>query len=227
MVRSVGEKPVSPGTILEHVLEVRADRACLPAEHRPQRPGEPALGSLACGRAGPRYQRGQIDVAPGSFEWVGSESAIAIRGAARNVGIGDGKLCKDQDLELFHGISLGIRLVIVAGEMKKSMHREMRQMMRKGLMLGARFAVRRLVSDHDIAEQAGDSSRGARSRAGNDKTLVAASLQRQSRLSVRIAASSVSTMASSPSHSGTFAPASAIARRNSAFALRCSFQSAT
>ena len=90
--------------------------------------------------------------------------------------------------------------VIVAGEMQKSMHREMRQMMRKGLVLGARFAFRRLVGDHDIAEQARDSGAARGPCAGNDRTLVAASLQRQSRLSVRIAASSVSTMASSPSH---------------------------
>src|SRR3954470_11942591 len=61
--------------------------------------------------------------------------------------------------------------------------------------------------------------------AGNDSTLVAASLERQSRLSSRIAASSVSTTASSPPVAGTIAAASVIARRNSVFTLRCSFQS--
>src|SRR3954449_565916 len=61
--------------------------------------------------------------------------------------------------------------------------------------------------------------------AGNDSTLVATSLERQSRLSNRIAASSVSTTASSPPVAGTIAAASVIARRNSVFTLRCSFQS--
>ena len=154
MVRSVGEKPVSPA--LSSSTSFRSARIVLAFQPNTVRSARVSQLSAASPAAGPDRgtSAGRLYVVPGSFEWVGSESAIAIRGAARNVGIGDGKLREDQDLELFHGIGLVIRLVIVAGKMKKSMHREMRQMMRKGLMLGARFAFRRLVSDHDIAEQA-------------------------------------------------------------------------
>src|SRR5262245_9223540 len=66
-------------------------------------------------------------------------------------------------------------------------------------------------------------SRG--SLAGKDSTLVVASLERQSRLSARIAESSVSTIASSPWIVDTMDAASSIARRSSALRLRCAVQS--
>jgi hypothetical protein len=69
---------------------------------------------------------------------------------------------KDGGFEPFHRVRLVILGVIVAGEMQESMHREVRQMMRERLALGARLAFRRLVGDHDVAEHAGRSARAAR-----------------------------------------------------------------
>ena len=61
-------------------------------------------------------------------------------GAARNVGIGHVEPGEDRGFKAFHGIRLVIRRVIVPDQMKKSMHREVGEMMRKGLVLGACFA---------------------------------------------------------------------------------------
>src|SRR5438105_4780625 len=63
------------------------------------------------------------------------------------------------------------------------------------------------------------------SLAGNDSTLVAVSLQRQSRLSARIAESSVSTIASSPSVVDIVVAAAVMARRSSVLASRARFHS--
>ena len=72
----------------------------------------------------------------------------------RDIGIGHIEPSEDRGFEPFHRLRLVIALVIVADEMQESMHREMREMVREGLALGVRFALRRLVGDHDIAEQA-------------------------------------------------------------------------
>ena len=53
-------------------------------------------------------------------------------------------------------------LVVVAGEMKKPVHHKVREMMCKGFALGARFALRGLVGDHDITEQPACSTTGVR-----------------------------------------------------------------
>ncbi len=56
----------------------------------------------------------------------------------RPVGIGDTETREDVAFEPFHGIGLGISLVIVAHEMQKAMHREMGEMMEERLVfLGA------------------------------------------------------------------------------------------
>src|SRR5271169_577893 len=61
---------------------------------------------------------------------------------------------------------------------------------------------------------------------GNDRTLVAASMPRQSRLSKRIAESSVSTITSSALGVDSTAAASAMARRRVDLRSVCCFQSA-
>src|SRR5262249_56335973 len=90
---------------------------------------------------------------------VGRPQAWGLDIAARNVGVGHVQPGKDRGFEPFHCSRLVIGRVIVAGEMKESMHREVSKMMLKGFMLGARFTFRRLVGDYDITEQAGCSTR--------------------------------------------------------------------
>src|SRR5947208_1309151 len=64
-----------------------------------------------------------------------------------------------------------------------------------------------------------------RTEAGNDSTFVGSSLPRQRRLSARMAESSVSTIASSPSVVDAMAAAAAIVRRSKALMPRCAFHS--
>src|SRR5437763_16061082 len=59
--------------------------------------------------------------------------------------------------------------------------------------------------------------------AGNDSTFVGSSLPRQRRLSARMAESSVSTIASSPSVVDAMAAAAATVRRSIALIPRCAF----
>src|SRR5262245_43586243 len=158
IVRSVGEKPVSPAPSSSTSLRLARmvlDRS--PRIARSVRLSQPSAFSGATG-AGRATGTGRLRDALGSLGLEGSESGIA----ARTVGIGYIKPGKDGGFEPFHRVRLGVRGVIVAGEMQKSMHRQVRQVMRKRLALGARFAFRRLVGDHDVAEQAGCSPRAAR-----------------------------------------------------------------
>src|SRR5438270_623456 len=64
-----------------------------------------------------------------------------------------------------------------------------------------------------------------RMQAGKDNTFVGSSLPRQRRLSARMAESSVSTIASSPSIVDAMAAAAAIVRRSKALMPRCAFHS--
>src|SRR5262249_57556278 len=94
--------------------------------------------------------------------WEGWSGAWRIERAGRKVEIGKVEPGKDRVFEPFHCSRLVIDRVIIASEMKDSMHREVGKMMRKGLMFGPRFTFRRLVGDYDITEQAGCSTSIAR-----------------------------------------------------------------
>src|SRR5215510_404664 len=158
IVRSVGEKPVSPAP--SSSTSLRLARMVLdrnPRIARSVRLSQPSAFSGATG-AGRGTGTGRLRDALGSLGLAGSESGIA----ARPIGIGYMKPGKDGGFEPFHRVRLVIVGVIVAGEMQKSMHREVRQMMRERLALGARLAFRRLVGDHDVAEQVGRSAPAAR-----------------------------------------------------------------
>ena len=67
--------------------------------------------------------------------------------------------------EPFHGLGLAVRLVIVADEMQKAMHRQMGEMIAERLALSVGLARRGLVGDHDVAEDA-RADRGCGSGAG-------------------------------------------------------------
>ena len=75
------------------------------------------------------------------------------------------------------------------------MHRKMGNMMGEWLAFVVGLARDGLVGEHDIADER--RRRPPAFSAGNDSTFVAASMPRQSRLSRRIAESSVRTIASS------------------------------
>ena len=60
---------------------------------------------------------------------------------------------EDEGLDVLHGLRLVTGLMIIADEMKKAMHCEMRQVVSKRLTLRMRLAFRRFVGDHDVAEQ--------------------------------------------------------------------------
>src|SRR5262245_51865223 len=160
IVRSVGEKPVSPAP--SSSTSLRLERTVLdrsPRIARSVRLSQPsALSGAAGAGAGRGTGTGRLRDALASLELAGSESGIA----ARTIGVGYIKPGKDGGFEPFHRVRLVILGVIVAGEMQKSMHRQVRQMVRERLAFGARFAFRRLVGDHDVAEQAGSSPRAAR-----------------------------------------------------------------
>src|SRR5262245_7473379 len=158
IVRSVGEKPVSPAP--SSSTSLRLERTVLdrsPRIARSVRLSQPSALSGATG-AGRGTGTGRLRDALGSLGLAGSESGMD----ARTIGIGDIKPGEDGGFEPFHRVRLVILGVIVAGKMQKSMHRQVRQMMRERLALGARLAFRRLVSDHDVAEQAGRAARAAR-----------------------------------------------------------------
>ena len=114
------------------------------------------------------------------------------------VGVGDGEALEDLALKPLHLLRIAVVLVVIAQQMEKSMDGKMREMMVERLALGDRLARDGLIGDDDVADIWGARTAllpGA--AAGNDSTLVGAFLPRQSRLSVRIAESSVSTIASS------------------------------
>src|SRR5262249_2568782 len=156
MVRSAGEKPNSPACVSKASL--RSARVVLgfqPKIVRSARANQlfSGAGALGCGTG-----TGRLRVAPaaGSLEPGGSGSGIAMLapGVACKVGIGHPELGEDRGFESLHDVGPVVGLVIVAGEMEKSVHRQMRQVMRKRFALGARFTVGGLVRDHDVAEQA-------------------------------------------------------------------------
>jgi hypothetical protein len=114
----------------------------------------------------------------------------------------------DHDLAFkrFHSVGVGIGLVIVADEVQKTMHGEMGQMVQENPIFIVTFPGNRLVGKYIFSPPAG-------AGAGNDSTLVGLSIPRQSRLRARIAASSVSTILTSPSSGASAAAAAAMASR--------------
>src|SRR5215470_9154311 len=69
------------------------------------------------------------------------------------MGVGHPEPGEDRGFQPFHRLRLVVGDVIVADEMKKAMHREMRQVMRERLALGAGFPLGGLVGDHDVAKK--------------------------------------------------------------------------
>ena len=95
---------------------------------------------------------------------------------------------------LLHRLGILFPLVIVSQEVQEAVHGKVGDMMGERLALAAGLSFDRFIGHDDVA----DKRRIARSAAvGNDRTFVAASTPRQSRLSRRIAESSVSTITSS------------------------------
>ena len=72
--------------------------------------------------------------------------------AGMPVGIGDAKTTQYVALGPFHRFRVGIAFMIVADEVKKSMHRQMGEVMRERLALGLGLARDGLVGQHDVAE---------------------------------------------------------------------------
>src|SRR4051812_37042210 len=71
----------------------------------------------------------------------------------RQIGVRYAEPREDDALELFHCGGGGLGVVIVAKQMKKSMNREMGEMMVERFVFFGRFARGRLVGDGDIAER--------------------------------------------------------------------------
>src|SRR5262247_2606158 len=143
MVRSAGEKPVSPAP--SSSTSRRSARMVLDFQRKIAR----------------SVRVNQLSALSGAT-WLGRGSGTGRLRVALDVGIWHVEPGKDRCFEPFHCSRLVIGRVIVAGEMKESMHREVSEMMRKGFMLGARFTFRRLVGDYDITEQPGCSTSIAR-----------------------------------------------------------------
>ena len=68
------------------------------------------------------------------------------------VGIGDAEMTQNVALGSFHRLRVGIAFMIVADEVKKSMHRQMGEMLRERLVFGFGLACDSLAGQHDVAE---------------------------------------------------------------------------
>ena len=128
---------------------------------------------------------------------------VSVCGGARRVRVGHREAPEDPALQPFHLFGVAVVLVVIAEQMQKSVDGEVGEMMAERLALGDRLARGRLIGDDDVTDIWGGradlppfAARPA-GAAGNDSTLVAAFLPRQSRLSALIAKSSLSTIASS------------------------------
>ena len=151
MVRSVGEKPVSPGRGLEHHFEVGADRAGPPAEQRARDAGEDvsrARSVTSAARHRPRAGCGFV--AGWRCQAWRSLSGLA-RGRHRDR---ERRAAREFRSRAIPSSSASrIVLVVVAEQMQKAVHREMREMMLERLAFGAASRAVVSIGDDDVAEQ--------------------------------------------------------------------------
>src|SRR3954470_7559214 len=153
MVRSIAEKPTSSGVEASSTTcrSSRTEPGFQPNSVRMARVSQfSAAGRItspSCTTAG------RLRVFFG-LSWVGSESAISGRPVLTGIGIGDAERAENLALQVFHGLRLGLALVIVADQMQEAVDREMAEMMLERLLLVIRLASRRLVGDRNIAEHA-------------------------------------------------------------------------
>jgi len=79
---------------------------------------------------------------------------------SRPIGIRNVEASEDRGLETFHHLRLLRGPVIIADEVKEPVHGKMREVLRKRLCLHVRFALKRLIRNDNVAEQARLSGRG-------------------------------------------------------------------
>ena len=199
---SSGEKPVSLGapSSSTSLRSARIEPARQPNMARSQRANTP-LARFARSR----QRHGKIAVLGCSGQPDRCDSAGSVSGMASRVRPRSRVRARDRHAEPRENRGfqiapcrrLAIGLVVVAEQMKITVHGEMREMMREGLSSAAASRATVSIGDHDVAEMRRLGMCRA-ALAGNDSTLVGLSMPRHCALSARIAASSVSTTASSP-----------------------------
>src|SRR6516162_3907593 len=163
MTRSVGEKPVSPApSSSTSARPARMLLALRPNNVRNTRANQ--LSPVSRSRwLGSGTGTGRLRVAPPSFDPDGSGSGMADQRAAdlsRPIGIRNVEASEDRGLEPFHHLRLLRGPVIIADEVKEPVHGKMREVLRKRLCLHVRFALKRLIRNDNVAEQARLSGRG-------------------------------------------------------------------
>ena len=208
MVRSSGDTPASPGPAASSTtsMSARVGPFLQPNNARAMRAKKPSLspaigrgtgtGRLRCSFGAPAGSAGR----PGASD---SGMVLFSCGGARRVRVGHREAPENPALQAFHLFGVAVVLVVIAEQMQKSVDGEVGKMVAERLALGGRFAGGRLIGDDDVTDiwgrPGGFSALCAwlAGAAGNDSTLVAAFLPRQSRLSALIAESLPSTIASS------------------------------
>src|SRR5204863_6973878 len=109
----------------------------------------------SCSAAAP--ERADCAACSARWSWMDRNPAWQLNGGGcvpYTIGAWNIEPSEDEGLDVLHGLRLVTGLVIIADEMKKAMHCEMREMMRKRFVLRMRLTFRRLIGDHDVAEQA-------------------------------------------------------------------------
>src|SRR5262245_13468767 len=157
MVRSITEKPTSSGVVASSTTfrSSRTEPAFQPNKVRIARNSQlSAAGrssSPSCTTAGRLSGLRALAVLSG----LGSESGIFSSPVpASRIGVGNAELGEDLAFQRLHRLGVVVILVVVADQMKEAMHREMTQMMVKGLVFLVGFPPGRLIGDRDVAEHA-------------------------------------------------------------------------
>src|SRR5215471_1985213 len=151
MVRSTALKPTSSGAEASSTTlrSSRTDPGLKPNSVRIARTNQFSLarrptsfGVTTAGRL--RVLRG--------LSWIGSESGISVHPFPFCIGVGNPELRENVRLQNFHRFGVVVRLVIVANQMQKAVHREMAQVVSERLVRLAGFPAYGLIGDRDVAE---------------------------------------------------------------------------
>ena len=221
IVRSSGETPASPGPAASSTtsMSARVGPFLQPRNARAMRAKKPSLSPAIGAATGTGRLRCSFGAAagsagrPGASDWAWAfHWHISVGGGPRRVRVRHREAPENPALQAFHLFGVAVVLVVIAEQVQKPVDGEVGQVVAERLALGLRLAGGRLIGDDDVTNiwdrRAGfvgsflrrffcrlcDGPAGA---AGNDSTLVAVFLPRQSRLSALIAESSLSTIASS------------------------------
>src|SRR5262249_23413600 len=158
IVASSGEKPDSRcSPVSTSSRSARVAAAFQPNRMRITRASQPSCSSAGCGTTmGSRRCSLSLDsLRLGVWDMVlGRRCQASTSGLGRAaIGVGYSQPSQNVALGLFHLLGIRGPLVIVAQKVEKTMHREVGDMMRKGLALAACFPCAGLVGENNVAKK--------------------------------------------------------------------------